>query len=407
MDCLDRLLTEVAACCGELSQDLTRKRRTEAPEFNVFDFLRNDEYGLSSVMTWMLDPEETHGQGGLFLRHFLSTFRVPAKLSAQPVRVTMEAATHLIDASSRRIDIHVRLGGYVLAIENKPWAKWQVDQVRDYLRQIEAEATEGHCLVVVRGYGDTVPEGQLHPHERQDLEQRGQLVDGDYTLLEIWVRTCMQECEAPRVRMLLTEFADMIATSFGAVKMTTADQELAQRILDGDNVSAALRLMSATDAVLALLAERCYLRISELACDRLTVEAVRPDPLTRHTGYSFDLDAAAPFTFCVEFDDVRLSSPYFGLKLRVGSNVRHPFPAIKTGLESHGIEAGKSDWYWIWWQVAGRVGFGLSGESAVATWQTLSDGSFAELAMNLALRFDTALRAAGVLPWIPSKFADA
>ena len=43
-----------------------------ASRFNVFDYLRDDELGLSRVLADLLDPAGPHGQKTLFLRSFLS-----------------------------------------------------------------------------------------------------------------------------------------------------------------------------------------------------------------------------------------------------------------------------------------------------------------------------------------------
>lgn len=48
----------------ELDRDLARR-------FNVFDYLRTDELGLSRIIADLLDPAGTHGQGALFLKALL------------------------------------------------------------------------------------------------------------------------------------------------------------------------------------------------------------------------------------------------------------------------------------------------------------------------------------------------
>ena len=46
--------------------------RKLAHRFNVFDYLRVDELGLSRVIGDLLDPKASHGQGALFLQILLS-----------------------------------------------------------------------------------------------------------------------------------------------------------------------------------------------------------------------------------------------------------------------------------------------------------------------------------------------
>ncbi len=52
MDPIDELLIVVDSYWAEMSADRALRRRTEAPAFNLFNFLRSDEYGLSAVIAW-------------------------------------------------------------------------------------------------------------------------------------------------------------------------------------------------------------------------------------------------------------------------------------------------------------------------------------------------------------------
>ena len=52
-----------------LERELDRKL---AHRFNVLDYLRDDELGLSRIIADLLNPEKSHGQGTLFLQTLLS-----------------------------------------------------------------------------------------------------------------------------------------------------------------------------------------------------------------------------------------------------------------------------------------------------------------------------------------------
>ena len=54
----------------ELDRHLARR-------FNVFDYLRTDELGLSRIVADFLDPGASHAQGALFLRALLN--RLPSQ----------------------------------------------------------------------------------------------------------------------------------------------------------------------------------------------------------------------------------------------------------------------------------------------------------------------------------------
>jgi hypothetical protein len=61
-----------------LEADLARAREAkrladlhDAPDFNVFRYLKQDENLLSDIIADLLDPRGTHGQGPMFLDKFL------------------------------------------------------------------------------------------------------------------------------------------------------------------------------------------------------------------------------------------------------------------------------------------------------------------------------------------------
>lgn len=72
-----RVLTE----CQELLRRRLEEARATAPQYNVFRLLglKRAEIGLHSpFLADLLNPHGTHGQGSLFLRHFLDTLsKVP------------------------------------------------------------------------------------------------------------------------------------------------------------------------------------------------------------------------------------------------------------------------------------------------------------------------------------------
>ena len=118
---------------GELDRELAHR-------FNVFDYLRDDELGLSRIIADLLDPKASHGQGTLFLQTLLSLEGVRHARSWPDIdrlRVRVVEREREI-RSGRRLDIFVEIGAdeqrYCLAIENKPYADDQKNQIRDYLR---------------------------------------------------------------------------------------------------------------------------------------------------------------------------------------------------------------------------------------------------------------------------------
>ena len=133
----------------ELDRHLARR-------FNVFDYLRTDELGLSRIVADLLDPSANHAQGALFLRSFLEGLPeslkqcLPTPPNLETCRVSVAVEQEI--PSGRSIDIVVRIvtpGGEIccLAIENKPYARDSDNQVRDYLEYLEKQYGERFFLI--------------------------------------------------------------------------------------------------------------------------------------------------------------------------------------------------------------------------------------------------------------------
>ena len=109
--------------------------------FNPFDVLRYSDYEIrhSNVLAWLLQPNETHGIGGAFIRDFTTALNEEAtKQSIPPVPVpsSFEADSVRVERELDYVDITLFFEneGVVIAIENKTGeaAPEHAEQVRGY-----------------------------------------------------------------------------------------------------------------------------------------------------------------------------------------------------------------------------------------------------------------------------------
>ena len=228
----------------ELDRHLARR-------FNVFDYLRTDELGLSRVIADLLDPGATHGQGTRFLKILLERLqeRFPSStlmLDAHRISVTTERTI----PSVRRIDVVVEFVGAdgrtgCLAIENKPFAGDQANQVRDYLEFLEKEYHEWFLLLYLSPTGEgpsthSVDPGELEAKWKDRFgivsyhvgdEARSDEYD-DYRFpfsLSDWFAECQCRCEVDRLRWFLRDAAMFCRRTFGGQTMTTDSEASAVR----------------------------------------------------------------------------------------------------------------------------------------------------------------------------------
>ena len=229
----------------DLDQELNRHL---AHRFNVFDYLRTNELGLSRVIADLLNPRANHGQGPFFLEILLAKLKLTERWLDLDLAGANVSVEHVI-TGQRRIDIHVKiLGGdreYCLAIENKPYADDQENQVSDYLNHLARKFDDRFLLIYLSPTGKAPSDWSL---PRSDLDQwTGRLAimrfhvvqDGsegaandDGTIdaykafresfsLTDWLNTCHDKSRVERLRWFLRDAQLFCQRTFGDHHMTT------------------------------------------------------------------------------------------------------------------------------------------------------------------------------------------
>ena len=196
--------------------------RRVAPRFSVFDYFKERETDLSRAFGGLLDPAGTHGQGDTFLQLFLDEIRRSLDddlRSDFPRADTRGCDVHLEYPTDkgRKIDIVLEIpGNRWIGIENKPWAKEQKDQIKDYMEDLQRK-TEGGAAWVLYMSGDGRAPTTLpckEPEQKHCLTMPYRSRDGKLPSVENWVRRCGEQCEAERVRWFLRDFLEYVEKSF-------------------------------------------------------------------------------------------------------------------------------------------------------------------------------------------------
>ena len=203
----------------ELDRHLARR-------FNFFHSIKFNENRMSYVFAYLLDPNETHGQGDLFLREFLSD--VPVKWLPESgwsrVRVGREVTTTRIENWKRKIDIEIAFlidnGWAAIAIENKPWKdSTDVDrQLSDYARHLKLKYKECFRLIYLTPDGEKDPsEDSITYEEREELAEKGQFVKASIqNWADGWLKRAEYEVKAERVRWFVSDFRKALIESLPA-----------------------------------------------------------------------------------------------------------------------------------------------------------------------------------------------
>ena len=227
-----------------LEQELDRNL---ARRFNVLDYLKTDELGLSRIIADLLDPDASHGQGVPFLQTFLGklegfneTPQWPDLDRSPRVSVFREWTTD----QQRKIDVVVKIKGpdkepRCLALENKPYDRDRKSQVKDYLEFLKRRYDERFLLVYLSPTGDGPSEWSISSKELHEWKGRFAIMpyyDGgekradefdDFRLrpsLADWLGECRKNCEVDRLRWFLRDAETFCQRTFGGQAMTTKSE---------------------------------------------------------------------------------------------------------------------------------------------------------------------------------------
>ena len=213
------------------------KSRTFAHHFNVFDYLNTREQGLSLVLADLFNPIANHGQGTLFLREFLQELKLKFDINLPDFDANdVDVRTEETISKGRRIDIYITIKeSFCLAIENKPYAKDQDNQIGDYLKFLEKSfpGPNNFLLIYLSPDGSRPEEYSLSSTEYENWEghfvlmayhSKSDLVKDDFRIpftLSEWLGICKNCCKVDRLRWYLEDLVNFCAKKFGGKRMTT------------------------------------------------------------------------------------------------------------------------------------------------------------------------------------------
>lgn len=331
---------------NELSPRLDMAREVDdrlnselAYRFNVLDYIRTSELGLSRVIADLLDPSATHGQKTLFLNTFLRGLQCASEQRGRPLDITRDyghkwevvgdtrvQVERTIPPGRRRLDISVEFKGSdgrlrCLAIENKPYAGDQKNQIRDYLDFMEKEygrkdghQPTNHLLIYLSRTGELPSEWSVEKErlareiEEYDFAVMGYSMEGaaasgkdddsssesrllvDYSLAK-WFAACRKECDVERLRNFLRDAEAFCKQHFGGAAMPDRTQDQIRQFLeDPHNMKIAIEVHRNWPEVRAGIKRRFAGRLVERIRARLRDDRQLRDLQCEHrvTGHDGD-----------------------------------------------------------------------------------------------------------------------
>lgn len=200
------LLARVAAAESERMKVEAGLALRFAPNFNPVALLMPGETRLSEVLRWLLDENETHGQGAAFRDRFIVDLLGDLPENWAGARLACEVAT--VDGRGR-IDLLMLShdGARCVVIENKPWAGWQADQLPRYLADqlIKRDKVRVHALI---GAHDAAAALEQHWSTCSTQPLPPSITASGFDAVASWLDECAMVAMAESVRRFIHDLAD-------------------------------------------------------------------------------------------------------------------------------------------------------------------------------------------------------
>lgn len=362
-----------------------------APDFNLFKFLRDDEYGVSCAIADLLDPRGSHGQGAVFLQAFASQFF--EDLHWIPQGQDWTTRTELSLPSQRRIDICMESKAGLIAIENKPWAGDQDHQLKDYADYLKTHAGNRAWLLIY--LCDEAPSEKSIPEsEREALETAGNFAQIDFRSLAAWLDQCAALAKALPVRVFIEELGKFVRQRIiGEPDMSEKNEIIDEVLSSSAKINAAFLVAGCFKDLKIRLLPKLREQL-EQACARngFTLKwDIAADYWTQYSGFSIQYSATDRKSLTFEFGGSDLQALGFGV-CRINDSIAPDtsWEAI-SGVMNTRFGVGKQNVWWPWWSSITNptLNFGPKFENwntSPAPWIEINDGTLGERIVGLALQ---------------------
>lgn len=322
-----------------------------APDFLFFDFLRDDEYALSRCLENLLDTKGTHAQGDIFLKLFLEQFvKFDWARNLEFKKIYLEKLTTAV----RRIDIYIQFeGGEIIAIENKPWAGDQREQLKHYAEFIDQQSFKNDWhLIYLCNHEPT--EESLPKITREELVDKGKYSTLPYRNLISWLEKCHQQAKAPIIEIFIKELIRFIREEVNGELDMSDQKEMSQLIVKTpENLHSAFQIYRSLDTVKEqLLVE--FKSSLEQKIQAAGFELMWDEAMTTgwksYSGFSIRFRTNHNFYLRFEFNAEGLQELLWGICRSSNSISKNPtlWSQINEMMDTK-FPKGRTSKWWPWW----------------------------------------------------------
>ncbi|MGA2541238.1 MAG: PD-(D/E)XK nuclease family protein [Verrucomicrobiota bacterium] len=316
--------------------------------FNLFNILQVDHYEVrthSPLLAELLNPKGSHGQGAVFLQHFLTELKIH-DFDAESAQVDTEVSI----GDQGRLDIVITDGnGRSIFIENKIRAVLQAKQLERYHKH-DPKA----ILLFLTLNGDPPADWATNTVYNSDSFKRIFQAASYKTDIVRWLESCRKEATAaPGVRETMTQYIHVLQRLTQQNTSTRMNNELIKAVLtDKETYLAYANLRDANLAVRRKIIEKLNAEVLAAVPEGLTSTQVLKGNGDKYEQYNFSTPGllARHLSCGIGFESRDYRSCFYGFE-----DINHPekIRPDKTIRNAFEAEFGASDDptpYWPAWQ---------------------------------------------------------
>ncbi|MFZ7344579.1 PD-(D/E)XK nuclease family protein [Avibacterium volantium] len=342
-------LAEIHKALAFFQRENAKTELYDATSFNPFQFIRNDENGLSEIIAFLLDPSQSHGQQELFLNSLLKYLKLPEYLSYNNVSVTCEKATF----NNRRHDIFIEgflhnERQWIISIENKlRYAADQNSQLEDYWKDINRYRPKFSCLVYLSPFKLQPSEKSINTDSWKELIQDNQAkVIGAEDLIK-WLE--QTPIVAPNIRAFCQSFIQFLKEDI--MNETKENNQLLDELVkNSDRIETAITLLELSDNI--------YQKLEDSLVQQLQNKLEEKYPtMLKYNWHFYNVhkegiyldkeDKKYPWGIGIAFTNRNYHKAYYGVWATKDNISQENYQRLEKIFKSEGF---KQDNWWLQWQ---------------------------------------------------------
>jgi len=230
---INSILTEVKAKIDAHQEFKNEYNKELAFDFDFLTFFKIGENKVSEILAYFINPNNSHGQGDIFLSLFIEQFYNGKK---ELILSNPKIVCEQIILNNRRIDLYVKLKNFTIAIENKIWAEDQPNQLDDYSVFLEKDTNSNYLLLYLTPFGSKPSEYSISKEKYDKLfaEKKINIIshkNDTLNLIDKWIIAC----KADKVTFFLKGFRNHMKQKISPSNTLNMSIKLHHLILQNEN----------------------------------------------------------------------------------------------------------------------------------------------------------------------------